>query len=134
MEKLTFDSGIRSFKVNGGAVLRFNPGDPNVYGRFLAMLQELEDMEQTFAQPASGEGALDLLVEADGKLKQKLGQVFPGNDFAAIFQGVNLLAVGSNGHQVIENFLQALEPILTQGAKRCADGELLRAKQARAAR
>ena len=91
-------------------------------------------MEQTFAQPASGEGALDLLVEADGKLKQKLGQVFPGNDFAAIFQGVNLLAVGSNGHQVIENFLQALEPILTPGAKRCADGELLRAKQARAAR
>ena len=31
MEKLSFDTGIREYDVNGNGVLRFNPSDPNVY-------------------------------------------------------------------------------------------------------
>ena len=39
MEKLTFDSGIRSYRAGAG-VLRFNPSDPNLYARFLQVLED----------------------------------------------------------------------------------------------
>ena len=34
MQNLTIDTGVQEFSVNGRGVLRFNPGDPNVYHRF----------------------------------------------------------------------------------------------------
>ena len=45
MEKIQFDSGVRSYRINGGQVLRFNPGDPNLYARFLDSLEELTALE-----------------------------------------------------------------------------------------
>ena len=41
MEKISFDSGVKSYKINGTGVLRFNPGDPNVYARFLQAADKL---------------------------------------------------------------------------------------------
>ena len=45
------------------------------------------------------------------------------NDFDALLGGVNLLAVAGNGERVITNLLQALLPVLTEGAKLCAAGQ-----------
>ena len=36
MHKLLVDTGVEEFEVNGRGVLRFNPGDPNLYHRFFA--------------------------------------------------------------------------------------------------
>lgn len=55
-------------------------------------------------------------------MKQLLNWIFGGdNDFHKLLDGVNLLAVADNGERVITNLLQALEPVLLEGAKRCAD-------------
>ena len=35
MEKIQFDAGQRSYRINGGGILRFNPCDPNLYRRFM---------------------------------------------------------------------------------------------------
>lgn len=35
MQTLQIDTGVEEFEVNGRGVLRFNPGDPNLYHRFL---------------------------------------------------------------------------------------------------
>ena len=43
-----------------------------------------------------------------------------GNDFDKILGGVNLLAVADNGQRVVTNLMEALQPILTAGAERCA--------------
>lgn len=118
MEKLTFDTGLQSYRINGGGVLKFNPGDPNLYARFLEAVEKIKSLEEELQQPGDG---LQAMCRLDREMKEILGWVFgPGNDFEAIFGGVNLLAVTTGGQRVITNFLQALLPVLTQGAKRCA--------------
>lgn len=139
MENLKFDSGMRSFRINGSGVLRFNPGDPNVYARFLETVEKIRDLEndlveqaKTLAGEDAGTGAVRLMGAADKKIKELLTWVFGShNDFEAILQGVNLLAVADNGERVITNLFAALQPVLVEGAKRCA-GETVQAAVAKA--
>lgn len=129
MENIQFDSGVRSFQIQDGGVLRFNPSDPNVYGRFLEAADKIQALENELVQQAKdtradadGGAMVRLMVTADRKIKEVLGWVFgAGNDFDRILGGVNLLAVAENGQQVITNLLSALEPILVAGAQLYAD-------------
>ena len=128
MEKIQFDSGIQEYKINGTGVLRFNPGDPNVYARFMEAAQKIQGMEHELAQKAKalegqdeGAQALQLMAEADGKMKGVLDWVFGnGNCFDEILGGVNLLAVAGNGERVVTNLFNALQPVLVAGAEACA--------------
>ena len=126
MEKIQFDSGVRSYRLNGGEVLRFNPADPNVYARFSEAAEKITDLEKTLAAEAKslsgeeGRDVLTLFTRADGEMKKLLSWVFGGeNDFDRLLQGVNLLAVADNGQRVITNFLEAVQPVLLDGAERC---------------
>lgn len=120
MTQIEFDNGIKTYKIGGGT-LRFNPSDPNLYGRFLDALDNFQALEAMLSQ---GEEAIETLRVVDKHVKQALQTVFgPENDLEPIFGGMNLLAVGDNGHRILENFLSALEPILTEGALRCAREE-----------
>ena len=47
MEKIQFDSGIRAYRINGGATMRFNPADPNLYARFLEAGEKMGEIEKT---------------------------------------------------------------------------------------
>lgn len=128
MEKIQFDSGVKEYKINGSGVLRFNPGDPNVYARFLEAAEKIRAVEQDLTRQAqnlpeenAGAGAVNLMAQADKQMKEILGWVFgPANDFDKILGGVNLLAVAGNGERVVTNLFEALQPILVEGAKRCA--------------
>ena len=122
MEKLTLDTGVKTYKVGAG-VLKFNPTDPNVYARFLEVLDGLSGLESELAQH-SGADAIAVLAKTDKELKSRLSYVFgPGNDLEAVFSGVSLLAVGAGGERLITNFLAAIEPILSEGARACAAAE-----------
>ena len=128
MEKIQFDSGMREYRINGTGVLRFNPGDPNVYARFLEAAQKIQGLEQALGQKAketegqdSGTQAVKLMADADRQMKDVLGWVFgKGNDFDEILGGVNLLAVAGNGERVVTNLFNALQPVLVAGAEACA--------------
>lgn len=126
MEKIKFDSGIRSFDLGTGTALRFNPGDPNLYARFLEAGEKVRSVEKEMAAQAKtiaedGEGVVTLLQNADKKMKQILSWVFgEENDFEKILGGLNLLAVGNNGQRVVSNLFTALQPILISGAEACA--------------
>lgn len=122
MKKITFDTGIEEFQLPGG-VLRFNPADPGVYARFAESCEHLQQLEQDMAAELSAEKAdvLAIMARTDKVVKQSLGLVFgPGTDLDALLGGVNLLATAGDGRPVMEHFLQALEPVLLEGAKRCA--------------
>lgn len=139
MEKIQFDSGIREYKLNGAGILRFNPGDPNLYARFMEAVERIREMEKKLASQAktddSSTGVLKLLQDADREMKQTLGWVFgPGNDFDKILGGVNLLAIGANGERVITNLFAALQPILLAGAENCANEQTAAAVQKAKAR
>lgn len=127
MEKIQFDSGVKSYRLNGGSLLRFNPGDPNVYARFLEAAEKFAKVEQEMTEQArqiegnDGAAVVQLLQEADKQMKQILSWVFGAeNDFDKILGGINLLAVADNGERVVTNLLSALQPILVEGAERCA--------------
>lgn len=129
MEKLVFDSGIRSYKVNDTGVLKFNPSDPNLFARFLDAKDKLIAVEEELVkkgeelqnQTEPGEVIIRIMEEADKQAKSILNQVFGhGNDFNEIMAGVNLLAVAGNGERVITNFLNAIVPILEEGARKAA--------------
>ena len=142
MEKISFDSGVKSYKINGAGVLRFNPGDPNVYARFLEAADKLQEVENALVAEAKtlpeadGAAVVQLLNRADKEIKGILSWVFgQENDFDTILGGVNLLAVADNGQRVVTNLLEALQPILVEGAERCAkekvDTALKKAKSRR---
>ena len=123
MENIQFDSGLRSYRVNGGELLRFNPGDPNLYARFLESVDKLKAVEAELSgeELSGAEETLKLLSRADGKMKDILNWVFGShNDFHRILQGINLLAVAENGERVVTNLFAALEPVLIAGARECA--------------
>ncbi len=131
MEVLHFDSGIREYKINNNGVLRFNPGDPNVYARFLEASEKIQEIEKDLTDKAAklnendGAATLSLLADADKQMKDALGWVFgKGNDFNDIMEGVNLMAVATNGERVITNLLNALLPIIQQGAESCAKQQI----------
>ena len=131
MEILNFDSGIREYKINNNGILRFNPGDPNVYARFVEASEKIQEIEKDMTAKAAelkeddGAAVLRLLADADQQMKDVLGWVFgKGNDFNDIMEGVNLMAVATNGERVITNLLNALLPIIQQGAEECAQQQI----------
>ena len=116
------DIGVEEFRIVGGGVLRFHPGDPNLFARFLRAEEELQALETNVAQGVQ-EGAqmLAVMEEADGKIKDVLNGVFGGgNDFHKARNGVNLLAVDEQGQSLAAKLFGALEKVLTEGAKRFA--------------
>ena len=136
MEKIQFDSGVKSYRINGSGVLRFHPGDPNLYTRFLEAVDKFKALEQELAADAlEADQILEALHQADQKMKALLSWVFgKENDFDKLLEGVNLLAVADNGERVITNLLVALEPVLLEGAKRCAAQKTQDAKRKAEAR
>ena len=143
MDQLIFDTGVKEYQINGVGVLRFNPSDPNVYNRFMAATDKIREVEKSMAAKATkidknkdpdarAKAALQLMSESDFEIKNILSEAFGGaNDFHAILEGVNLLAVGSNGYRVISNLMDVLTPIMEAGAKSFADGQIKAAKQNR---
>lgn len=138
MEILNLDIGVREYRLTQNGVLRFNPSDPNVYSRFLDAESAIRKVEQEMAEKAqtaedgtqnAGELAIRIMHEADAKIKTILNGIYGhGNDFHAILDGVNLMAVGNNGRRIIDNLLDVLTPIMEQGAKDFANVEISNAK------
>ena len=149
MEALKLNTGIREFKINDRGVLRFNPSDPSVYSRFMDVKEKIQALEEKMvedtkklnSESSDNHGALVLkiLTDTDQEIKRILSDVFGReNDFDQMLDGVNLLAVGTNGERVVTNLLNAITPILQEGIeafiKQSTDNAVQQAQQNRAAR
>ena len=128
MEKLELDVGLQEYQIAGGGVLRFNPSDPALYGRFAQGQTDLATLEHSLleqAKAATPQGLLKLMEQADTKAKEILNRVFGcGNDFHKALGGVSLLAVCRNGKTVAENLFSALEKVLEKGTQRLVDKKI----------
>lgn len=129
MQKLTIDTGMQEYLINNRAVLRFNPGDPNLYKRFFTAASQLDALDAELTEklkalpaepdPARAEQGLALLTDYDRRIKALLTEIFGAeNDFDKVLEGVNLAGCGANGKRVVQNLLDALTPILQEGAAR----------------
>ena len=142
MEKLNISVGIKRYQlVEGGSLLSFNPGDPNVYARYMEMVPKIKSIQKEMTEKANsvdvdaddaGEKTLQIMRETDTRMKSILNQVFGSeNDFERILLGVNLMAVTEGGRRVIDNVLDGLMPIMNEGAKACVETEVQAAKMNR---
>ena len=129
MQKLTIDTGMQEYLINNRAVLRFNPGDPNLYKRFFTAAPQLDTLDAELTEklkalpsepdPARAGQGLALLTDYDRRIKALLTEIFGAeNDFDKVLEGVNLAGCGANGKRVVQNLLDALTPILQEGAAR----------------
>lgn len=145
MKKLQFDTGVQEYEVNGRGVLRMNPGDINLYNRFMDAKDRIaaieDEMLATLKENQAGDeterGArgLQIMGEADRKAKALLAEIFgAGNDFDEIFDHVNIMAQAGNGELVITNFFAAVAPLLKSGAESYAKSKAATAKTNRAQR
>ena len=130
--KITFDSGVKQYEINGRALMRFNPSDPALYKRFKEMADYLSSLEKEVAEKSetatNGMDIVGLMAEYDGKVKEKLRYVFgQENDFDKIFDGSNVMALASNGEMIITNFLDGIRPIIESGIKEYAKLEAKKA-------
>lgn len=139
MEKLNISVGIKKYQlVDGGALLSFNPSDPNVYARYMELIPKIKSVEKEMAAEAktvdtnavdAGEQTLKIMRETDRRMKGILNEIFgKENNFDEILMGVNLMAVTEGGNRVINNVLDALTPIMNDGAKSCVETEIRSAK------
>ena len=149
MEAFKLNTGIREFKINDRGVLRFNPSDPSIYSRFMDAGEKIQALESKMIEDAKklntesddnhGTLVLKMLTDTDREVKKILADVFGnGNDFDEILEGVNLMAVGTNGERIITNFLNAIAPIFQEGiesfVKQSTDNAVQQTQQNRAAR
>ena len=124
MENLELELGVVEYAIPGGGVLRFNPGDPNLYSRFAQAGGKLEEIEKMLTEQAQRQPVLELLAEADRQIKQLLNWVFGGdNDFHRALGGVSLLSPAANGRTVAANLFEALEKVLTRGVQALVDAK-----------
>lgn len=136
MEKLIFDSGVKEYELGAG-VLRMNPSDPNLYARFMDAIPKIQNIEDDMVKKGrelddkSLAFALDLMRDADAQIKAELNAVFAGNDFDAILEGVNLMAVSGNGERVITNLIDAITPVIENGVKYFSSAAVGEARQNR---
>ena len=122
MEKLNLDTGVVTYRIPGCGTLRFNPADPNLYGRFYEAQEKFAVLEQEMLS-AQGD-TVALMGMADQKLKALLGWMLGGdNDLDKALGGVSLLAVCGNGHTLAANLMAALQKILEEGAARLAEAK-----------
>jgi hypothetical protein len=139
MDNLIFDTGIKEYLVNEGETLKFNPTDQNVYARFVEFYNEIGDITKEYDNAVKehgkvgpdGEKELDekgfetasklmeISKKTDRTIKDRLTYVFgESNDFDKMLDGVNIMAMTDTGQMVIENFLDALLPIIETNAEK----------------
>lgn len=134
MEKIKFDTGVKTYQINESGTLRFNPSDPNVYKRFKDLGGKIEKLQAEYNERSKvitdGGEAIDLLAEYDHRMKEELSLAFgQDNDFDQIFDGANIMAIAGNGELIITNFLTAITPIVETGVKIYAKMEAQKAVQ-----
>lgn len=147
---LNFDDGLTRIDINGNGTLVFNASDLNMYDRFMKLLNDLPEIEKQYAEKVEKAGAdipegadsvalageaLRIAHEIDSDIKARLNEVFGhGADFDKLLDGVNCMAIATNGQRVLTNLLEALTPYISDGVEKQLKGSLENAKANRAQR
>lgn len=118
--KITIDTGVKEYEINGNGFRYFNPSDPNLYKRFMSLSSDVGIMEEE-VKNADEKNAVEIMSKYDRAIKDKLNFIFgTGDDFDKLLGGVNVMAVSGSGELVITNVLNALRPLIEDGIKEYA--------------
>lgn len=111
MRSLDFDSGIRTFAVNGDEcnLLKINVADANMMTRYESARERLDGIAAQFRE--SGDKPLsEMLSLGDRELRSLIDHIFGEGTSEHAFGRANCLSVVSGGKFLFEAFLEALTP------------------------
>lgn len=116
MQNITFDDGYKSYMINNdeSKIIRVNISDLNIEKRFEdtkdKMFAEIDRIKDSETTP-------ETLSQADKLIREYLDYIFGTDICTAAFGAVNILSPVSSGKLLIESFLDAFLPMITEDIK-----------------
>ena len=112
MKSINFDTGYKSYIVNGdeNSVVKINVSDLDLPGRMTAFYDELDRIYKEYKK--KGMTAEDLRA-LDKPMREKLNETFGLDISTPAFGAVNCMSLLISGSTVLQSFLEALMPIIS---------------------
>lgn len=120
---LNFNNGLKRLNINGDGTkfIEFNPLDVTVYAKFLELQMIINGFDQKMQDLLTTDKeyeATQFLIEKDKEVKAKLEEIFGAGAGEIIFNNANVFTPTVDGTFILENFLNALRPIIEEDAKK----------------
>ena len=128
-KSVVIDLGYQSYEIKDPdgevvGVIRINPSDPGLAGRWQKAEKEMERCRaQIDAELAAGKSELEiwpLALELSDKIKNAIDYAFGSRVSDVLFGGSSAFAFTMSGKMVLENVLEGITPIMQKALKTAA--------------
>lgn len=128
-ESVVIDLGYQTYEIKAPdgevvGVIRINPSDPGLAGRWQKAEEEMERCRaQIEAETAAGKSEIEiwpLALEASDKIKNAIDYAFGSKVSDVFFGGNSAFAFTKSGKMVLENVLDAIAPIMQKAMQTAA--------------
>ena len=122
MININLDEGLEEIMINGdeNRIIRFNPNDYNILIRadeaennIIEKLKPLGEIKVNADGTADTENLTEQLKAIDKAVKEEINYIFNSNVSDVIFGNTSTLT-SSNGEFLVEKFIKAVMPIVTE--------------------
>lgn len=125
MKNINIDDGREAITINGDPerVIYIQPSDFNLHLRNVQARQKISELleELDTAKPETDEAFADLLDKVDTEVKAQVNHIFNYDVSAVVFGLCSPLMSLKNGKSYIQEFLDAISPIIEETSKKAAE-------------
>ena len=110
MAEIRFDTGLKSFDINGAYTVTFAPTDMNFIERVYTALDRMDKRQEGYkavADAATDKEVFQLAHKMDSEAREEINGIFGEDICSAVFGSLNVFTV-ADGLPVWANFLLAL--------------------------
>lgn len=109
---LSFDTGIKTFEINGGETVRFNPTDSffveRLFDTFTDLDKKQEEYKREVAAVKDNREIFEIARKRDREMREMIDGIFGAQGLSdGVFGGVNVYAL-ADGLPIWCNFLMAV--------------------------
>lgn len=138
MENLSFDEGLKSYKINGdpNRILRFNPGDVNILTRYKEVVNNLNEIanelpDAKIKPDGTAEDNAEIvgaqLTAFNEALKKQINYLFNADVYDVLFAGQSpLCRVGTGRKLLCEEIIEKLGRLIGDECGEIVDNVNLR--------
>ena len=138
MENLSFDEGLKSYKINGNPnrILRFNPGDINILTRYKEVVNNLNNIADKLPDvkikpDGTVEDNADIVTEQidafNAALREQIDYLFNADAYDVLFAGQSPLCRVGNGKKLLcEEIIEKLGKLIGNECGETVDNVNLR--------
>lgn len=106
MNELNFQTSRKTYTVNGGNEISFDPADVAFVGRIYDLVEKAQDMQEPM-DPEHPEGVFQVAAERDAKMRAAINEAFGEPVCEKVFGNVNVYSP-AGGAPLWMNFIMAV--------------------------